>query len=109
MDNTFPYTVEVNNCDGMLSSLADDTDWLKRIFGKKNVPKYNVTAFFFTLVGSNILSFQKKSDREVICVLSRDEQGNKMYEKELNWEGFEFRVSASSSRIYSWADFFFHL
>ena len=108
MDKTFPYTVEVNNCDGMLSSLTDDTDWVKRIFGKKKITKYNVTAFFFTLVGSNILSFQKKSNLEVICVLSRDDQGNKMYEKQLNWEGFEFRVSGSSSRIHSWADIFCH-
>ena len=47
--------------------------------------------FFFQLVASNMLSFEKNSKGEVACVLSKDNAGKSNYQQIIFWSGFGFR------------------
>ena len=74
--------------------LGDSSDWLKRIFGRKNILKYNVQLFFFQLVATKLITFEWiNNGKEVNCVLSRDTTGKLLYTSPCNWSGFKFRSS----------------
>jgi len=87
-----PYLITNADSDGMLDLLWNNPDWRKEVFGIKTVQKYNVTAFFFQLLATKILSFQWTNvKREVVCVLTRDKHDKYRYLDVSAWDGFHFR------------------
>ena len=85
-------TISYDEPDAIIDSLWDSDDWRKKVFGKKTVAKYNVTAFFFQLIATRILGFEKQDSTDsVYCVLSRDENDKYKYQKRRYWKGFQFR------------------
>lgn len=71
--------------------LLDHANFCRMVFGIKTVSMYCVDVFFFPMVASNILSFEKNSKGEVSCVLSKDNSGKRNYQHICFWSGFEFR------------------
>ena len=53
-----PYPIVHDDVDAMPNRLWESADWKKKVFGIKEVSKYNVNAFFFQLVGTGILTFE---------------------------------------------------
>ena len=95
-DNKLSY----DEPDAIINSLWDSDDWREKVFGKKTVAKYNVTAFFFQLIAARILGFEKQiSTDSVYCVLCRDENDKCKYHKRRNWKGFEFRRKGGGNEI----------
>ena len=74
-------------------------DWLKRVFGKTKVARYNDNAFFFKLVATKILSFEWPGYHYVEFVITRDDDDNKVYKNPMNWEGIEFCSVARKSTV----------
>ena len=60
----------------MINLLADDKDWLVRVFGKTTVKHYNSAAFLLQC--------------DVLIELARDKADNYLYDNFLIWEGFQF-------------------
>ena len=58
--------------------------------------KYNVSAFFFQLIASEILQFKLSADGMVKCVFGRDNLDEYEHLNKLNWEGFTFRTMSSN-------------
>ena len=95
-DNKLSY----DEPDAIINSLWDSDDWREKVFGKKTVAKYNVTAFFFQLIAARILGFEKQDSTDsVYCVLCRDENDKCKYHKRRNWKGFEFRRKGGGNEI----------
>ena len=80
----------------LINLLADDQDWVVRVFGKSTVQNYNSAAFFLQLLSCGLLEIESRQ-REVVIGLARDGDENYRYENRLNWEGFEFRFKERGS------------
>ena len=88
-----------NNYDNIVNTLFQDRDWTHRVFGKFKVNKYNVNAFFFQLIASEILQFELSDDGMVECVFGRNDLEEYEYLNKLNWEGFTFRTMSSHKEL----------
>ena len=66
-------TLSFDNSDWLTELPTNNQDYHKMVFGIKTVALYNTAFFFFQLVGSKILLFQKKKDNKMECVLSKKE------------------------------------
>ena len=53
-----PYAVTHEEKELITNKLWESADWKKRVFGLKNVSKYNINSFFFQLVGTGIITFK---------------------------------------------------
>ena len=73
----------------LINLLANDKDWLIRVFGKTTVKQYNSAAFFLQLLACCILEILLRK-RDVLVELARDEADNYLYDNPLIWEGFPF-------------------
>ena len=85
-----PYEITPNNCEGLVDILWKSPDWIKSIFGKKTVAKYNVHSFFFQLIATKIISFQWVGSTHVTCMLTRDNNDKYICNNAVSWEGFTF-------------------
>ena len=94
LTDKLPFEISIANCDSFLDSLYKEESWLIRVFGISSVKKYNVASFFFQLIGSRILSFEKSKDGKAVIVFARDTEGQYKYKNIVNWEGFLFRTKA---------------
>lgn len=106
VSDCMPFEINPKNCEEVLDLLFKDNDWLIRVFGKASVKKYNVAAFFFQLVGTKILSFERRSGK-VFLVLNRDSNDQLHFMDIMNWEGILIRTSGGRGRgviKYSFAD-----
>ena len=83
--------VSFRHSNNITDLLADHVDFRRMVFGVQTVPKYCIDSFFFQLVASNILRFEKNSKGNVSCVLAKDNTGQCNYEQIRFWSGFEFR------------------
>ena len=83
----------VQNCEDVIGCLCGDKDWWILVFGLSFVKKYNVTAFFFQLLATKLLTFEIVDRTNVMCILARSKQDKYefVYEVPFAWEGFEFR------------------
>ena len=98
------FVLTVANCDEFVDRLAKDKDWLLWVFGKESVTRYNVTAFFLQLLATKILSFELVGNKNVLIVISVDENHNKKFKNILQWEGIQFRVKGKRGRSVSFKD-----
>ena len=87
----------------LIDLLANDKDWLLRVFGKSSAHNYNSVAFFLQLISCGILEIKSRK-REVVITLNRDNDDNYRYENCLSWEGFEFRFKQRGS-THSFSEF----
>ena len=87
------YLITIGNCDEVLDILVKDKDWLRIVFGKEKVTKFNVAGFFCHLLATEILSFRFVGGKNVRLVVSRDKDDVKLYSNPVQWEGAEFQTS----------------
>ena len=104
MTNILPFVLTVANCDEFVDCLAKDKDWLLWVFGKESVTRYNVTAFFLQLLATKILSFELVGNKNVLIVISVDENHNKKFKNILQWEGIKFCVKGKRGCSVSFKD-----
>ena len=93
--------INADNADSFVDSLNNSPDYLKKVFGKVSVARYNCNAFFFQLVAARILEFEWGGS-EVLFTIARDSNDTQKYKSITNWEGFEFRTSQRGSSM-SWS------
>ena len=84
--------------------LSDSADWTTRIFGKLTVCKYNIFSIFFQLLATGILSIDYEERNGVRFLLTRDDDGNFLYNKVSAWRGFEFRTISKRNNTVTFAD-----
>ena len=90
--------INTENCDSFVDSLNDSPDYLRKVFGKVGVARYNCNAFFFQLVAARILEFQWRGD-EIIFAIARDDADKHKHKTVTNWEGYEFRTAQRGSNV----------
>ena len=89
--NQMPYETTPNNCKGLVDILWKSPDWIKSIFGKKTVAKYNIHSFFFQLIATKIISFQWVGSNHDTCILTCDNNDKYIYNNAVSCEGSIFR------------------
>ena len=80
-----------DNSNNITETLLVYPDFRRMGFGLKTIQKYNIDSFFFQLVASNIILFEKNNKREVLCMLAKNSKGNHTYKELRYWSGFGFR------------------
>ena len=70
-----------------------------KVFGKETVSRYQVTAFYFQLFATRIISFEKNCTNSVSVAVSKDRQKNKLFKNILKWEGIQFCASGHGGRV----------
>ena len=103
-NDIMPFNMNVLNCNELVDSLYLNKDWCRMVIGIKGVKKYNVTAFFFQLPATKILSFKLVDKKVVCCVVSRDPNGKYLYKTVQNWEGLIFNTKKSRGRAVDFKD-----
>ena len=93
-----PFDITNDNAEGLVDLLWDSPDGRKKVFGKKKVDKYNCAAFFFQLVATRLIIFERQND-SVTAVLARDENDALRFRSVINWEGVLFRSTAQRSTV----------
>ena len=78
----------------LINFLANDKDWLVRVFWKTTVKHCNSAAFILQLLDCGILKIKLRKP-DVLVELARDEADKYLYDKTLIWEVFQFRSSSS--------------
>ena len=98
-NDNMPIDLTIDNCESFVDKLAKDKDWLSKGFGKETVARYQVTAFYFKLFATEIISFEKIGSDCVSVAVSEDRQKRKKFKNILNWEGIKFRASGRGGRV----------
>ena len=87
-----PFLFNFNNTNDLLDLLHNNNDMKLKVFGKVSIKKYNVAAFFFQCLATNLMSIEWESGK-VCCVVSRDSNDKCIYNDIKNWEDFTFRTA----------------
>ena len=87
-----PFDLNVQNCNELVDLLYLNKDWCRIFFRIKGVKKYKITAFFFQLFVTKILSFKLVCKNVVSYVITRHDNGKFLYGKTEIWEGMKFRT-----------------
>ena len=87
-----PYPITHEMRENLPNRLWESPDYRKKIFGIKNVAKYNVNSFFFQLLAAGILTFKwVDAQTGVVCTFGTDDNNKIKYKIPKNWKGFTFR------------------
>ena len=103
-DNYRKHELTFDNMEEVPNILSDSDDWKIKIFGKSTVCKYNIFCFFFQLLATGILSIDYEEKSGVRFLLTRDDDGNFLYNKVSAWRGFEFRTISKRNNTVTFAD-----
>ena len=91
-----------DTCNRLTELLTTDPDLRKMVFGVNTVSTYNVTSFFFKLVASKMLVFQKTKITRWSTYWQKNENGQHKYMDIKCWSGFEFRSGRSRGAVVSY-------
>ena len=102
-----PHTITHDDKERIPNRLWESADYEKKIFGFKNVAKYNVNAFFFQLVAMSILTFNwVNADKNVVYLFGKDINNVIKYKVPSYWKGLCFRRSGHGGGRIDYASVF---
>jgi hypothetical protein len=90
--------ITFDNNDHLLGLLSNHPDYRKMVFGVKTVATYNINSFYFQLVASKIITFQKEKQNKIECVLMKD-SNTYLYKDIKSWSGFQFRTARAGGAV----------